>query len=106
MLDYSPESLIPLWQWARAIIHQAPTPPDLAELPIWYGPELIYSHHRGGALHFTKESAQIIDSVAYYLGEVFIRNVEGIKWDINPFPRSYYFFDPDGNQGEFMTVDW
>ena len=92
--DYHPDNLLPLWAWARKKICTVQTPSANDDMPMWYEYEVVNHPNRGGPPYFSQSSAQVIDSVAYYLGEVFIRSVSGTKWDIDPFPKSYYFCCP------------
>ena len=92
--DYHPDILLPLWAWARKKICIVQTSSANGDMPMWYDYEVVSHPNRGGAPYFSQSSAQIIDSAAYYLGEVFIRSVSGTKWDIDPFPKSYYFCCP------------
>lgn len=92
--NYHPDNLLPLWAWARKKIDTVDAPYASDDMPIWYKYEVINHPNRGGAPYFSQHTAQIIDSLAYYLGDVFITSVAGAKWEIDPFPRSYYFCCP------------
>jgi len=80
VLDFSPESFIPLWAWLRKNLEYAETHPPLELLPPWYEPENVNNPSWGRS--FTIKTAHLLDGFAYYYGEVHIRNLEGLSWGI------------------------
>lgn len=64
----------------------------------------LYQGRGGEHVHFAFQIAP--EDYDKYLGKL-----RGLSLDVteHTWPngqRSLYFFDPDGHQGEFMTVDW
>lgn len=92
-LDYSPESLSPLWQWTSPKYQYADRHPPQDKMPIWYVPEYVNEPHFSGP-PLTIESAKIIDWLAYYFGEVLIRNLKGLKWVVGDSKNSAYPYKP------------
>ena len=87
LLDYSPESLIPIWELLHSKIEFFTDSPDyeahLDELPIWILLNLGFHGEDFGGYSF--ETIKIIDGLAYYFAEVFLRNNEGTHWDVCPW---------------------
>lgn len=86
-LDYSRDSLVPLWAWAIGRLRPRPRREllDLSKVPMWF--EIVGS---GVALRqWTDESLAIADGLIYYVGECFVRAVPGAAWDVDrsPYPH-------------------
>ena len=92
-LDYSRESLGPLWMWAIQFLHLRPADavkervgledgsvirrPAAAVLPIWYGRSGTLAPH-----NWSDESLRVLDALAYYLAECVRRAVPGLTWHV------------------------
>ena len=100
-LDYSKESLIPLWLWVRDKTPFAAQHPPLELLPPWYSFELVTNPHSQKTC-FTPEAAANLDGLSYYFGEVLLRYVHDVKWGINPYPKGFDFGKPTV-QSEFFS---
>lgn len=100
-LDYSKESLIPLWLWVRDKMPFATQHPPLELLPPWYSFELVTNPH-SQTICFTPEAASNLDGLSYYFGEVLLRNVPDAKWGIDPYPKGFNFGKPT-IQNEFFS---
>lgn len=92
-LNYTKESLIPLWLWVRDRTPYAPQHPPLDLLPPWYSFELVTNPHRQ-RICFTSEAAANLDGLSYYFGETLLRYVPDTQWDIGPYPKDGYFGKP------------
>jgi len=92
-LNYSIESLTPLWAWLRKNAPFATEPPTLELRPPWYGFELITNPHNPG-FHLTPMAAANADGFAYYWGETLLRYIPDTKWDIDPFPKDWSYCKP------------
>jgi hypothetical protein len=79
-LDFSPDSLIPLWQWAMQRLHprefSALELTHIMTLPEWFRQDQLKSKP------LSEASLILINDIAYYLAEVLIRNLKGIHWGI------------------------
>ena len=92
-LDFSPESLTPLWQWAQCRYQYGDEHPSIDKVPIWYYPERVNNRHFGGA-PLTIEAAKVQDQVAYYFAEVVVRNLPEMKWGLYMKGGSPYSYRP------------
>lgn len=92
-LNYTKESLIPLWLWVRDRMPYAPQHPSLDLLPPWYSFELVTNPH-SQSICFTPEAAANLDGLSYYFGETLLRYVPDTQWDIAPYPKDGYFGKP------------
>ena len=75
LIDLSPESLIIIWDWFLKIVEIEDNPN--------YNPGMFVSISNK---QLTLESEYIIRDIAMYVGETFIKNVNGIKWSYNKPP--------------------
>jgi len=100
-LDFSAESLVPIWIWARDRMPMVKEngPNDL--MPPWYDFELRLNPNNPN-IRFSPEAADLIDKLAYYWGETLIHNIQGTKWDIDPYPESFFYCRPVV-RSEFLT---
>lgn len=92
-LDFTPESLVPLWRWASSHFtlreHTAEELKHIMQLPEWF------REYQLTTKDLSPESKQLLIDIAYYFAEVFVRNHAGIQWEICK-PRVKR--DGDGNQ--------
>lgn len=93
-LDYSRESLVPLWRWVLVWYDEHRTEPaggvdEDAAQPPWYEPG------PPGATDPLGDPALIavVDGVACYLAEVFLRTVPETRWGIGRMPRRQRYVD-------------
>jgi hypothetical protein len=85
VLDFSPESLVPLWEW---FVRREDSGDDSGgDFPPWYTPD----EATGAAPVFASGTMRDIERTGYYLAEVFLRNVEESQWAIARLaPRMKY----------------
>jgi hypothetical protein len=92
-LDYSRQSLGPLWEWTVGFLQLRPDDAVKervavedgsvvrravgAVLPAWYGRSGTLAPH-----NWSDESLRMIDAVAYYLAECVRRAVPGLTWQV------------------------
>jgi hypothetical protein len=92
-LDFSRDSLVPLWSWAvtRFKPRPADAPTDFvvadarnrysvprdADLPMWFGRTALQA-----PAHWDDESLAVIDALVYYLAECLLRAVPGSRWEV------------------------
>ena len=80
-IDYSPESLIIVWEFSYDKIKKISPVPEYPEdkLPIWFyiHEKNIYNEKHG----YTIDSLWLIDGLVYYLGEVLIKSNKELKWE-------------------------
>jgi hypothetical protein len=91
-LDFSRESLVPLWSWAVGRFRPRPKDAPLdfieeddgaryyrprdARLPMWYGRRLASPYL------WSDETLDLIDAVIYYVAECLIRAAPGVHWEV------------------------
>lgn len=82
-LDFSPESLVPVWAWTMPRIRRRENPPRDEE-PVfeWAEPE--------DNAFFTAETLRLIDGLASYFAECVLRNIPGTRWVIGHAPVKLY----------------
>jgi hypothetical protein len=80
VLDFSPESLRPLWEWFLAREGSRSDPGG--ELPSWYLPD----PPQPAAERLSPATLRDVDAIGRYVAEVFLRNVEGAQWTIGKLP--------------------
>ncbi|REF94102.1 hypothetical protein DFJ67_0011 [Asanoa ferruginea] len=100
-LDFSRESLVPLWQWATGRLepraadapkekvflangsaYQRPTD---ADLPMWFGRSLFLAPHV-----WSDESLALIDAISFYALECLRRAVPDLTWRVGHGPDRGY----------------
>lgn len=101
-LNYTKESLVPLWLWVRDKTPYAPMHPPLDLLPPWYSFELIKNPHSQKTC-FTPEAAANLDGLSYYFGDTLLRYVPDTEWGINPYLKGFDFAKPCV-QSEFFNL--
>jgi len=79
-LDFSPASLVPLWRWAkrrlqtRELTHEEMR--HIRSVPESFQRDLLRSKP------LSEGSLILVNDIAYYFAEVFIRNHVGVRWKI------------------------
>lgn len=91
-LDFSPESLTPLWRWAYPQFSFADKHPEMEHQPIWYLPEYINEPNFGGKPH-TILGIFLRDSLAYYFGDVLVKHLD-LHWECYMTPKTSYSYRP------------
>lgn len=85
-LDYSEESILPIWKWFLQTARVEDTPEDIIEgmqeQAKIFGPSFINYKQLTPVTHF------IIRDIAMYIGECFIRNYPELYWSYRPRPKS------------------
>ncbi len=79
--------------------------PDGSAFGIWkHGTHGLFNGQAGKHLHFAFQvDEEEYERLKARLSELGLETFEH-RWPKGG--KSIYFFDPDGHQGEFMTVDW
>src|SRR5262249_20435645 len=77
-LDFTPDSLARLWHWATGRIHKreytAQELEQISGLPDWFRQNQLASRP------LSQDSLVLLNDIAYYFAEVFIRNHSGVQW--------------------------
>lgn len=76
--DFSVETLPRVMQWALNQVKTLPKPAD-SSLPDWI---TTTEGYKRGLFEFTEQSKPLILRIAYYFGECFIRNFDGLSWSV------------------------
>jgi hypothetical protein len=77
-LDFSPDSLVPLWAWAAKQLRRREFTP--AELEHVRGlPASIRQDYKPP---LSEDSLILINDIAYYFADVLIRTLEGVHWKV------------------------
>jgi hypothetical protein len=77
-LDFSPDSLEPLWAWAAKQLRRREFTP--AELE--HAGSLPASIRQDYKPPLSEDSLILINDIAYYFAEVLIRTLEGVHWQV------------------------
>jgi hypothetical protein len=82
-LDFSRESLVPLWEWAIGLfrLRGQDAMVDPTRVPMWYG-----RSPAPAAYWWSDETLDLIDAVVYYFGECLRRAVPGARWEVGHVP--------------------
>lgn len=88
--DYSPESLIPIWEWYQAKIKTIPKTQeeieeDVLKFPKWIEPEI-----RKETTIFTAETLSLALDISIYLGEIAIRHHSHLQWGYRARPKNEF----------------
>jgi hypothetical protein len=94
VLDLSPQSLVPLWVWAVKNVHRRPyTPEELAGIMAVASNLARDEQLRTSPL--SEDTLCLSNDIGYYLGDVCVRNLPGVRWDVCITDIEYY---DDNNQ--------
>ena len=85
--DYSPESLIPIWEWYETKIEQIPMTKAEIESRVKIFPKYLESEIRKNTKKFTDEALSFALDISIYLGEVIIKNYPHLRWDYRTRPK-------------------
>ncbi len=92
-LDFSPQSLVPLWTWLWPRLRLADEHPEnQGQLPMWYAVEVSNNPH--GNTPLPVETALWIDGLAYYFGDTVVKNIPDAKWAICTDNKAAYYNKP------------
>jgi hypothetical protein len=80
VLDLTPESLVPLWEWF--VRRESPRSDSGGELPAWYEPD----PPQLAPQRLSPATLRDVDAIGLYLAEVFLTNVPGAAWGIGKLP--------------------
>ena len=85
--DFSPEQLIPIWEWYESKIKQVLMTDKEIEDEVKQFPEWLESHIRKNTKKFTDETLSLALDISIYLGEVVIRHYPHLRWDYRIRPK-------------------
>ncbi len=85
--DYSPESLLPLWEWYEPKIQQVPMTAKEIESRVKKFPKYLESEIRKNTKKFTDETLSIALDISMYLGEVVVKNYPHLRWNYRTRPK-------------------
>ena len=77
VLDFSPESLVPLWEWFLRREGGG------GDVPAWYVPD----PPEVAAERLSPATLRDVDAIGAYVAEIFLRNAEGAEWAIAKLPE-------------------
>ena len=81
VLDLTPESLVPLWEW---FVRREGSRSDRGgELPSWYEPD----PPELASQRLSPATLRDVDAMALYFAEVLLQNVPGAAWGIGKLPK-------------------
>ena len=85
--DYSPESLIPLWEWYEPKIEQVPMTAEEIKCNVRKFPKWLESEIRKNTKKFTDETLSLTLDISIYLGEVVVKNHPHLRWNYRIRPK-------------------
>ena len=85
--DYSPESLIPLWEWYETKIEQVPMTAKEIESRVRMFPKYLESEIQKNTKKFTDETISLALDISIYLGEVVVKNHPHLRWNYRTRPK-------------------
>lgn len=85
--DYSPESLIPLWEWYETKIEQVPMTAKEIESRVRIFPKYLESEIRKNTKKFTDKTLSLALDISIYLGEVVVKNYPHLRWNYRTRPK-------------------
>lgn len=86
-LDYSPESLLPLWEWYEPKIEQVSMTTEEIECQVRKYPKYLESEIRRNTKKFTDETISLALDISIYLGEVAVKNHPHLRWNYRVRPK-------------------
>lgn len=94
-LDYSPESLIPLWAWfiKNAELEKIPEEKmnDLRNQLKSHNHLFVESIIAGSQHQLTMETEYLLQDIAKYFGQVFVKNYDSVHWGYYTAPKTDAF---------------
>ena len=89
--DYSPESLIPLWDWYETKIKQAPKTKKEIEYSVSKYPKWMEENIRKITMKYTDETLSLALDISIYYGETIIKNYPNMYWGHFTRPKRELF---------------
>lgn len=89
--DYSPESLIPLWDWYETKIKQVPQTRKEIEYNVSRFPKWMEENVRKITMKYTDETLSLALDISIYLGETVIKNYPNLYWGHFARPKRELF---------------
>jgi hypothetical protein len=80
-LDFSPESLETIWEWAMKHLHKRDFTPSELEL-LMAVPEKRARDEQLRNKPLSEDTLILLNDIAYYFGEVVVRNLKGVHWKL------------------------
>ena len=89
--DYSPESLLPLWEWYETKIEQVPMSKKEIEYQVAQYPKWIENEIRKEViLKYTDETLSLALDISIYLGETVLKNYQNLYWGYRTKPKNEF----------------
>ena len=88
--DYSPESLIPLWEWYETKVQQVPMSQKEIEFQAARYPKWIENEIRKETMKYTDETLSIALDISIYLGETVRKNYPNLYWGYRAKPKNEF----------------
>ena len=88
--DYSPESLIPLWDWYETKIKQVPQTRKEIEYNVSRFPKWMEENVRKITMKYTDETLSLALDISIYLGETVIKNYPHLYWGHYTRPKNEF----------------
>ena len=88
--DYSPESLIPVWEWYKTKIKQIPKTQKEIEEDVSKFPKWIESEIRKESMKYATETLSFALDISIYLGEIVVRNYSHLQWGYRTRPKNEF----------------
>lgn len=86
VLDYSPDSLVPVWKWFLKTARMVPTPKE--ELERMREGAKIFGDSYVNEKVFSVSTVFIMRDIGMYVGETYIRNYSPLYWSYFTAPKS------------------
>lgn len=86
-LDYSPNSLVLLWKWFLKTARLEPTPRE--ELEEMENGAKVFGESFINYEHFTPTSKMVMQDIAIYLGECYVKNYDNLYWCYRTRPKRW-----------------
>ena len=86
--DYSPESLISIWEWYETKIKQVPKSKEEIEYEVSIYPKWMEEEIQKITMKFTDETLSLALDIATYLGEVVVKNHQYLYWGHYSRPKN------------------
>ena len=88
--DYSPESLIPLWEWYETKIEQVPMTAKEIEYQVSKYPKWIEEEIRKETMKYTDETLSLALDISIYLGEIILKSYPNLYWGYRAKPKNEF----------------
>jgi len=88
--DYSPESLIPIWEWYETKIKQVPMSKEEIEYEVSKYPKWMEEEIRKEITKFTTETLSLALDISIYLGEIAVKHHSHLQWGYRTRPKNEF----------------